>query len=269
VESEQEIIDAISDLHEQGADFIKISLGPVLDPRNHQALTGTFSSSQASQIVIYADSHGMRARFTVVDEQFVMRAIGSQAAVIDFVPAFHSLDSLINSTNRHPNIFVYTFEIPSQAAIIDAARSKVIQMAESGAVMVPMITIMDREFPWVRPASGNPQLPPRSMYEEVVEFFADRGGRVALGSGFQPGDTPGMPMAEVRALQRSGMTNLEMITAITYHSALACGAEGEVGTLTVGKRGDVIILDNNVLDDITALERPTHVFLDGKQVFGQ
>lgn len=269
VETEQEIIAALADLKESGADFVKISVGPVLDPHNPQLLAPVFSAEQVEQIVGYAASLGMRVRGTVVGETYAPRASGTYISVVDFVPAFRSLDSLLAYSNRDPYIFAYTYQDQSKEAVLSAARDIIIEMVIIGKVLVPMITVMDEQYPWTRPVSVYSQVPGRSMYEEVVEFFVDIGGWVALGSGFQPGDTPGMPMDEILALQRSGLTNNEIVTAITYHSAIACGAEAEIGTLEVGKKGDVIVLDSNVLDDITALDRPTHVILDGKRALGQ
>jgi hypothetical protein len=267
VTSEQEIIDAITQLKSGGADFISISIGVTLDPLSGQLFEPIFSNDQARQIVTHASLSGMRVRASVLDELYMPRTFISQAPIMNFVPAFRSIDSLISPINRNPYIFAYTYEYEPYEEILSGARDRIIDMANRGILLVPMITVMDEKYPWVRPATSNPSpngTPERSIYEEVVAFFVDIGGRVALGSGFQPGDDPGMPMDEILALKRSGMTNLEIIPAITYHAAIACGAEDEIGTLSVGKRGDVIVLDGDVLNDITALERPTHVFLDGK-----
>jgi len=107
--------------------------------------------------------------------------------------------------------------------LLEVARSDgPVTAAERGAILVPMLTTMDRTQPWITPESS----PPRSFYEDVVGWFqATPNARVAYGSGYQPGLLPGLSMPEVNALQRSGLTNLQVLAAMTENAADACGAD--------------------------------------------
>lgn len=258
-----EIVAAVDDISQHGAEFVKISIGQDHDPRNPTELGPAFTGQQLDVITLNATTRAMHVRGTLTDERYGERAVDSDVKVIDFTPAFRSLDSLLNPDNSSPYVFAYTSSNPTDAAAIEKARSILADMAVSGKLVVPMISVLDQQYPWTRPSSA------RSMYEEVVHYYKDIGGRIAYGTAFEPGDTPGVSMDEVFALRRSGLTNHEIVRALTNYAAIACGAEDEVGTIETGKIGDLLLLDGNVLEDISALDRPTHVILDGKLAKGE
>ena len=54
-------------------------------------------------------------------------------------------------------------------------------------------------------------------------------------------------------VQALGITPLEAITCATKNNAIAMQAQGELGTIDVGSRADVIVVDGNPLDDIRIL----------------
>ena len=97
--------------------------------------------------------------------------------------------------------------------------------------------------------------------------FARAGGKVALGTdydGYIFEFQLGMPMLEIQLMQEAGMTPLEIITAATKHAAHVCGREDELGTVEAGKIADMIILDDNPLDDLNALEDVQMVIHNGE-----
>lgn len=70
------------------------------------------------------------------------------------------------------------------------------------------------------------------------------GCAVALASDFNPGSchTESIPLIIALATLYMGMTPEETVTALTLNGAAAIGREKEVGSLDVGKKGDVVIL---------------------------
>jgi imidazolonepropionase len=74
--------------------------------------------------------------------------------------------------------------------------------------------------------------------------FYDHGLRVALATDFNPGTSycESMQMMVALAVSAMGMTLDEAITAATLGGASALGMQAEVGSLTPGKRCDLIIL---------------------------
>ena len=78
-----------------------------------------------------------------------------------------------------------------------------------------------------------------------ARFIIDNGGALALGSDYNPGSchSNSIPLIIALATIYMGMTIEETITALTLNGAAALDRADTVGSLDVGKKGDVIILD--------------------------
>jgi imidazolonepropionase-like amidohydrolase len=63
-----------------------------------------------------------------------------------------------------------------------------------------------------------------------------------------------------------GLTPFQIIQAGTINGARAIGIEDKTGTLEKGKWADIIVLDGNPLEDLTALKRVIMVILEGEIV---
>ncbi|MEH6536805.1 MAG: amidohydrolase family protein [Psychroserpens sp.] len=57
-------------------------------------------------------------------------------------------------------------------------------------------------------------------------------------------------LAELQAMHKSGMSNWQIITASTINGAKILNKENEFGTVSIGKKANLIILDANPIDDI-------------------
>ncbi len=68
---------------------------------------------------------------------------------------------------------------------------------------------------------------------------------------------------EIELYVQAGFTPMEAIRAATIVSARAMGFEKESGTVEKGKRGDVILVDGNPLDDIHQLRNVEYVITNG------
>ena len=66
--------------------------------------------------------------------------------------------------------------------------------------------------------------------------------------------------------RNEGMPPLEIIRATTVNAAELLGRKGKVGTLQQGAFADVIAVDGNPLQDITALERARLVMKGGEVI---
>lgn len=73
----------------------------------------------------------------------------------------------------------------------------------------------------------------------------DAGVPVAIASDFNPGSCMSfsMPLMMTIACTQARMTPEEAITAATLHGAAALGIAGEVGSIEIGKRADLLIAD--------------------------
>jgi len=57
-------------------------------------------------------------------------------------------------------------------------------------------------------------------------------------------------LAELQAMHKSGMSNWQIITASTINGAKILNKENEFGTVSIGKKANLIILDANPIDSI-------------------
>jgi imidazolonepropionase-like amidohydrolase len=71
---------------------------------------------------------------------------------------------------------------------------------------------------------------------------------------------------EVRFLTEIGMTPLEAIRAATMQGARLMDADGEIGSLQVGKRADIISVAGDPLEDISALSDVRLVMKNGRRL---
>ncbi|HEY5609704.1 MAG TPA: imidazolonepropionase, partial [Thermoanaerobaculia bacterium] len=99
----------------------------------------------------------------------------------------------------------------------------------------------------------------------------DRGAIVSLSTDCNPGSsmTESMPMVIQLASLRMKMTVEEALTAATLHGAYSIGMSGEIGSVEVGKRADLTLLDApNYLHLVYhfGVNLVRHVFRDGMKI---
>jgi imidazolonepropionase-like amidohydrolase len=79
------------------------------------------------------------------------------------------------------------------------------------------------------------------------------------------GGIPGHSLhREIELYVEAGMTPLEAIRSATAVSARAMGLDGELGTVEVGKRADLVVLDANPLERISNIRAVRWVVANGK-----
>lgn len=97
----------------------------------------------------------------------------------------------------------------------------------------------------------------RILYEEDVELL--------LGTDTGPSLTvPGITLHdEMELLKNVGIPNLEILRSGTINAARALGQIDELGTITKGKRANLIVLEVNPLDDLVTLREPYMILNNG------
>ena len=104
------------------------------------------------------------------------------------------------------------------------------------------------------------------LREMLIKEIYEAGGRIMTGS-----DTPeflwlyGFGMHhELRALKDAGLSNYAVLEAATRNPSMFLGTIDRVGTIVKGKRADLILLNANPLENISATENRAGVMLKGK-----
>jgi len=87
------------------------------------------------------------------------------------------------------------------------------------------------------------------------------GGRLTIGS---HGESPGVgTVRELLALNAAGLDPYGALLAGTIVGAAKLGIDSQVGSIVVGKRADLVVLNGNPLTDLSVLLRPALIVLDG------
>ena len=99
---------------------------------------------------------------------------------------------------------------------------------------------------------------------EVSRMAYEKGVRFVVGT-----DLPGCEIHnEIHALSKEcGIPNADIIRAATVTAAGILGREGSLGVIREGAEADMLVLDDNPLEDLSALRDVSMTFADGEIVY--
>ena len=130
-----------------------------------------------------------------------------------------------------------------------------------------------------RTFNGNPYGVVRRQQLErlliAVRKFTDAGVKLLVGTDWSrsPVDDPrllpgAMTLYELEVLHRAGLSTSAILTAATRNAAEALGIIDSVGTIAAGKFADLVVLDGDLMQDFSALQRTVAVLKGGRIVHG-
>jgi imidazolonepropionase-like amidohydrolase len=241
---------AVHDLHDQGADYIKVALEPGIFGEPWPVL----NLQELRTIVATAHAHDLLVRAHLNNALFDI-ALEAGVDVIEHVPmpsfSIEDVESMFDDSGA--------FRMPSKLGV------QMLRMVDQGIVLVPTLdVIMDDSYQLGDVASETDMVDQAVL--GVVQFFHDAGGIIAVGNDYGPGVQPGMPLREMELLRAAGLSPMEVIEAATQHAAYVCGQSDELGTLERGMLADLIIVDGNPLHDLNVMDSVLYVVKDGEVV---
>ena len=106
--------------------------------------------------------------------------------------------------------------------------------------------------------------------QRLVKAFVDAGGKLYAGTDCANMCTPGLGThQELELLVDAGVSPLQALQAATINSAELMRMGDRLGTIEVGKVGDVVVLDANPLEDIRNTRKIYKVISRGQVLDGQ
>lgn len=155
---------------------------------------------------------------------------------------------------------------------IDAATAEL--MRAGGVAYAPTLAVYEP----VKPGATRPRNMDTPRMRQQTRKFAhalnnvrrlhEAGVLIALGTDAgMPGTPHGVAtLREMELLVQAGLSPTEALLAATSNSAKAMGVHDDRGSIEVGKRADLVLIDGTPWRDIADVRRIHGVFIDGRQV---
>jgi imidazolonepropionase-like amidohydrolase len=144
-------------------------------------------------------------------------------------------------------------------------------MAERGIILVPTLCVFDAVArpdgpfpPWMRERAERL----RDASRKTMAAAIGAGVELAMGADAGP---HGENARELVLMVEAGMSASDGIVAATSTAARACGLQDEIGTVEVGKRADLLVVDGDPLADVKIVADRSRIWLvlkDGERVAG-
>ncbi|HEX6308682.1 MAG TPA: amidohydrolase family protein [Longimicrobiales bacterium] len=106
----------------------------------------------------------------------------------------------------------------------------------------------------------------REVRKRILEALHDGGAPILMGTDApQLFSVPGFSLhRELPVMVEAGMTPFEVLQTGTVNIARFYGEEDEAGTVAVGRRADLVLLDANPLDEIDNVQKVSGVMVAGR-----
>ena len=145
--------------------------------------------------------------------------------------------------------------IPRDATVIDAM----------GGSILPGLVDCHVHFPLEYPDLLSPLVAAKASgvieaHKQSFRRAVEAGVKIAMGTDSGVGKH-GENARELLFMVENGMTPMQAILASTANAAQLLHVENQIGTLEVGKLADIVVVDGDVLEDISKLADPANVRL--------
>ncbi|AXC13724.1 Amidohydrolase family protein [Acidisarcina polymorpha] len=180
-------------------------------------------------------------------------------------------EELIAEMKRNRTWYIPTFTV-DDSFFIYARHPEWMDTPFFEAAAGPQLAAMLKSASYVAKVNGDPSTAQHEKDfengQENLKLLFDAGVHIGFGtdSGAMPSRIPGF--AEHRELElmvRAGLTPMQAIVCATGKNAELLQAEDR-GTLVVGKRADLLVLDGNPLDGITNVHELVSIVHDGQVI---
>ena len=242
---------AVRQLIKEGADFIKITATGGSTRTSHP-LRPSFNVEELRAICEEAHRFGKHAAAHCVSSQGMLNALDA------------GIDTIIHGVHKDPD-GADTYR-PDIAERIAEQGVFVNPTLGQGLARIRMLEDMESLT-----AEQQAELDDaRRNSDARMDHFArmrDAGVVMAAGSDSAWSHYPmGDYQTDIEAHAMAGMSNMEAIVSATLDAAKSCCVDAQVGALAPGKQADVLVVNGNPIEDLSALRAVLDVYLAGERV---
>jgi imidazolonepropionase-like amidohydrolase len=246
-----EIIRALAERAERGADIVKVMASGGVNTPGSDAMRTQFTTSELHLIVDRAHAAGLPV---------TAHAHGTPAVEQSIAVGVDGIEHCSCVTDRG-------FGQVSDETLADLARS---QIAVCPTIGVDP-DLMKEPPPAIKAMTERMGVTLQQMLEDRRDFVArlyHAGVRLVSGvdSGIGPAKRHGTLPHAVCELVTAGLTVAEALATATSTAATACGVGTSNGRLTPGHHADLLVVDGDLETDINALLRPHALLLEGAPI---
>lgn len=286
-----EVRAAVREVDAAGYDFVKITFGidgPLYDALVDEArrrdigvvghvepAVGVRRAIAAGQQLEHLDSYfeaalADSAPMTESLTQFRVYRPASWAS-LDYIDDA-KLTAIAEETARTRTWVVPTLEIFNRAFSVPLSDAELRALPDWNMIPADIRQpyLQSRARYWAQPVPREQRARFAEIRNSIVKRIADAGGadRIMAGS-----DSPDLLMAygwamhrELAHLVQAGLTPYQALAAGTRNPAEFLGAAREWGTVAVGRRADLLLLEGNPLEEITNIQRIAAVAIGGRWI---
>ncbi len=137
-----------------------------------------------------------------------------------------------------------------------------VQEADRWVVYTPSYALNDELLFKFSPQDREGSLREKEIICECLRGAIEGGLKFGIGT---DGIHQGLAQ-EAKYITELGASNHDVLAGITVNAAKLCGVQNKTGALKKGLAADIIVVDGNPIEDITALKRVKAVYQDGCKI---
>lgn len=242
----------------QGADVLKIYLENKVGEKSYPML----NENTLKALVDEAHSKNLLVRAHVTKLSLLPLALEANVDVIEHLPKPDLSEAVLTekiSKSKQPEKDLY------DAVVIPEYESAFAFMIEKKTILVPTLRAGWGRFHKSAEANKWQKILAQGVIDLIGRYFR-QGGTIALGTDFNPNNDHPLDMLyqEMNLLREAGLSPMDIILAGTKNAAYVCGHANDLGKIEPGKLADIVILEENPLENPSALRKLHAVIKNGK-----
>ncbi len=272
---------------EAGYDFLKIHPGPSRESFDQlvetaAALDITFSGHVPADVGIF---RAIEARYATIDhlDQYIEGLVSEDPPNANLQGGFFGAAIAMQADEKRiVELARMTKEagvwnVPTQTLAMSYVTTESVEsMARRPELSYIPARTRERWIEWkIDAVNSGPDAATMARYlelrNELIKALHDAGAGLLLGSDApQVWNVPGFSVwRELQAIVDAGLTPFEALETGTVNVGWFFGVENDLGTVSVGKKADLVLLNQNPLAGVENVGVPAGVMLDGQWLSGE